>query len=577
MIKARIPAQNTESANLKSYDDACREFSWAEIEKEFSWYGHDRMNIITESIDRWADDPRRADHPAMVFQKQGVIETYTYRMLKEKSCQWANLLHEHGFVQGDRLITLLPPSPETFFAMAACARMGVIFCPIFATAGFYELEIRLESTAPKGVLTHPDLVEKLSYDFASQVEYIFLNQSKGPGLFPNETPVSEKIGRMPSDFPAVPLPGDTPLYMIFTSGSTRPPKGIVHTHRDMTGMMATARWVLDVRADTVLWTDADPAWVTGTVYSGFAAWLCGITSVVQGDPFTAANWYWTIERHKVTVWYTTPRIIRDLMSAGDDLPSRYDLSSLKHIATVGAPLVPDIFYWAGKHLNCYPHDNWWMTETGIICIANYPSMDIKPGAIGKPVPGIYATILDEDGEELPPLSLGELALKAPWPGMMHNIWQDTGRFRKYFKRDQWFVTGDIAICDEEGYFYHQGRNDDLLKAGGDKLIGPFEVEQILTSHPAVSEAAVISKGTNSEEDASYLKAFLTLKKGYIASNRLNYEIKAYVKANLNSDIAIREVLFLDALPKTRSGKLLRRVLRAWELGLPGGDVINMQE
>jgi len=577
MIKARIPALNAESANLKSHEELYRKFRWSDMEKEFSWHGKDLMNIITESIDRWANDAQRADHPAMIFQKQGVIETYTYRQLKEKSCQWAALLAGYGFAEGDRLITLLPPSPEVYFAMAGCARLGVLFCPVFATAGFYELEIRLESTAPKGVLTHPDLVEKLSYEFAAQVDYLFLTQSRGAGLFSNEIPIAARLDEMPTDFPARQLPGNAPLYMIFTSGSTRPPKGVVHTHRDMIGILATARWALDVKPDTVLWTDADPAWVTGMVYGALAPWLCGITSVVQGDPFSAANWYWTLENHKITVCYTTPRTLRDLMNAGNDLPSRYDLSHLKHIATVGAPLVPELFYWSGQHLCCYPCDNWWMTETGIICISNYPSMDIKPGSIGKPVPGIQAAILDENGEEMPPLSIGELALKAPWPGMMEDLWQDRYRFQKYFKNDQWFLTGDIALYDEEGYFYHQGRNDDLLKAGGEKLIGPFEIEQVLTMHPAVSEAAVISKGTEPGQGMSYLKAFISLKKGYISSNRLNYEIKAYLKANLSEDILIQEVVFLDALPKTRSGKLLRRVLRAWELGLPGGDVVNMQD
>src|SRR6056297_2002946 len=255
MIKARIPAQDTASANLKSYEETWRQFDWTDIEKEFSWSGKDRMNIITESIDRWAQDPERAAHPAMIFQKQGVIETYTYQQLKEKSFQWAAMLAERGFTQGDRLITLLPPSPETFFAMAACARIGIIFCPIFATAGFYELEIRLESTAPKGVLTHAELVEKLSYEFASQVDYIFLPQYAGPGLFSKETPVAEKIERMPEEFPAEQMPGDTPLYMVFTSGSTRPPKGIVHCHKDMIGIFATAHWALNLKPDSILWTD----------------------------------------------------------------------------------------------------------------------------------------------------------------------------------------------------------------------------------------------------------------------------------------------------------------------------------
>ncbi|MDA3898349.1 MAG: AMP-binding protein [Desulfobacteraceae bacterium] len=588
MIKARIPAQN-KSANLKSYEDTCPYFTWEDVEKEFSWYGPDintdhgtnqnsaRMNIIAESIDRWAADAEQCAHDALVFSKGGHVQTYSYQQLKIKSCQWAAMLKEYEFKAGDRLIILLPPCPEIFFAMAACARMGVIFCPVFSSSSFYELEIRLESTSPRGILTLPDLVEKISYEFAGQIQHIFLTQGPAPGLFPNEVLIAGKPEQMPSEFEPEMLPGDAPLYLIYTSGSTRPPKGVIHTHREMTGMLASARWVLDVQANAVLWTDADPAWVTGTVYGAFAPWLCGVTSFVQGDPFTAANWYWTLEKFKVSVWYTTPKIIRDLTEAGDDLPSRYDLSALRHIASVGAPLIPDLLYWVKEHLKCIPHDTWWMTETGIICIANLLCNDIKPGSIGKPLPGIKAAILDENGKSLPPLSLGELAIKCPWPGLTSGLWQDNDRFQRYFTEDGWFLTGDIALEDEEGYFYHQGRNDDLLKAGGDKVIGPFEIEQVLCIHPSVAEAAVISKGSEPGKGISYLKAFITLKKGYIQSTRLNYEIKAFLKGNLAPDIMIHEIIFLEKLPKTRSGKLLRRVLRARELGIPGGESLNMQD
>jgi len=580
MIKARIPAQN-KSANLRAYEEIYPAFQWRDIEKEFSWYGPDqtkaRMNIIAESIDKWAADPERCAHDALIFSKGGHTQTYSFQQLKIKSCQWANLLKKYGFNAGDRLIILLPPCPEIFFAMSACARMGVIFCPIFSSAGFYELEFRLESTTPRGILTLPDLVEKISFEYADRMEHIFLIHGPAPGLFSNERVIAGQPEDMPAEFNPEMLPGDAPLYLIYTSGSTRPPKGVIHAHREMTGMLASARWVLDLTPNTVLWTDADPAWVTGTVYGAFAPWLCGVTSFIQGDHFTAANWYWTLEKFNISVWYTTPKIIRDLMEAGDNLPSRYDLSSLRHIVTVGAPLVPDLLYWVGKHLKCYPHDTWWMTETGIICIANLPSEDIKPGSIGKPLPGIKAAILDVNGAPLPPLSLGELALKSPWPGLAVGLWQDNDRFERYFTEDKWFLTGDIALEDEEGYFYHQGRNDDLIKTGGDKVIGPFEIEQVLCIHPAVAEAAVISKGSEPGKGISYLKAFIVLKKGHIQSTRLNYEIKAFLKGNLAPDIAIREIVFLDQLPKTRSGKLLRRVLRARELGIPGGESLNMQE
>jgi acetyl-CoA synthetase len=345
----------------------------------------------------------------------------------------------------------------------------------------------------------------------------------------------------------------------------------------MMGILLSGRYALDLTEESILWADADPAWVTGLVCGTFAPWLCGSASLVQGDPFEASNWYWTMEKHCVSVWYTTPKTLRRLMEAGENLPSRYELKHLRHIATVGAPLVPDLFYWAKKNLGHSPHDTWWMTETGMICLANFPSMDIKPGSMGRPMPGIEAAILDENGNPMPPMSLGELALKAGWAGMMSGLWQDDVRYEEYFRFKGWFLTGDIAIKDDEGYYYHQGRNDDLLKAGGDKVIGPYEIEQVLCMHPAVAESAVISKGTAPDQGVSFLKAFVTISKGFTPSTRLKHEIKAFLRASLSSDIIVKEISVLEKLPKTRSGKLLRRVLRAGELGLPGGQTLDMKD
>lgn len=577
MIKARIAAQFPETANLCDYDQARQHFSWTEMAQRFSFHGTGTMNIIAESVDHWAATPETRDRNALVFEAHGRCQSYTYAHLQTRSNQWAALLAEYGFSQGDRLMVFLPPCPQTFFAMAACARLGVIFCPVFASSNFYEIEIRLQRIAPKAVLTHPDLVEKIPHESAGQLDYIFLTEGPEPGLFVNEVNIASMPEQMPTDPICQQFSGDTPLYLIFTSGSTRPPKGIIHTHADMVGIYASAVWALDLKPDSILWTDADPAWVTGTVYGAFGPWLCGVTSLVTGDVFSAANWYRTLEKHRVTVWYTTPRILRDIMDAGDDLPTRYNLQSLAHIVTVGAPLVPDILYWCRRHLKRTPHETWWMTETGIICIANLPALDIKPGAMGKPLPGIEAAVVDENGDPMPQLTLGELALKISWPGLMAGIWQDEARYERYFLNDQWFLTGDMSVEDEEGYFYHQGRNDDLLKAGGDKVIGPFEIEQVLTTHPAVAEAAVISKGMEPGRGVSYLKAFVTTAKGYTPSSRLNYEIRAFLRGNLSSDVVVNELAFIEELPKTRSGKLLRRILRAWELGLPGGDTDKMQD
>ncbi len=572
MIKARIPAENPD-ANLKSYYRTYRSFSWSEMGKGFRRSKGNLINIVHEAVDRWAADPVQGDKPALIFEQSGNVKTFSFRQIRDESCRWANLLSRHGFQKGDRLFIFLPPCPEIYFAMLGSARMGVIFCNMYPTLGFEELEWRLENAEPRGVVTNLDLVELLSTDAMKGSKAVFLTAGERPGLFAWEVPVQEVLQRMPTDFETCWLPPETPLYLLYSSGSTGPPKGVVHAHRDMVGHLMTGRYVLDLREDSILWTDGNPAWVTGTVYGAFAPWICGAASVIQGDGFSASTWYRTMERHRVTVWYTTPRRIRRLMEAGDDLPGRYDFSHLRHIATAGETLPPELFYWVRQNLKHSPHDTWWMTETGMICIANYPSHQIKPGSMGKPVPGVEAAVFDSQGEQLPILTFGELGLKAVWPAMMQSIWRDSPRYTQYFRGD-WFMTGDMVIKDEDGHYYHQGRNDDLIKAG-QEFIGPYEIEAVLNQHPAVAEAAVISKSP--EGSTPIIKAFVTINPTYTPSARLNHEIRTFVRTNLSSEVPIAEIEFLGELPKTRSGKLIRRALRAMELGLPSGDLSNLQD
>ena len=576
MIKARVKAENP-GANLTSYTEIYESFSLPDVEKVFSWKETDRINIVHEALDRWANDPHKQHQKALVFEKRGQIEVFSYLDLKDRSCQWANLFTQYGIKTGDRLFLLLPPCPEIYFAILACCRLGVIFCPLYAACTLDELEVRLANAEPRAILTHPDLVEKIPVETLESVENIFLTKGPSPPFFSSGVIVTGLLEKMPTTFETVWLPARSPLYINYTSGSTGPPKGVVHSHYDMVGIFHTAKYALDLKEGTILWTDADPAWVTGTVYGTFGPWLCGAISLVQGDSFSESGVYWTLEKHGVEVWYTTPKNILRLMDKGDNLPTRYDLSSLRHIASVGAPLVPDLFYWVKQTFRHSPHDTWWMTETGRICLANFPSMDIKPGSMGKPLPGIQAAILDDQGQALPPLSIGELALKVRWPGLMSGLWKDDDRYHQYFRIPGWFLTGDIAIMDEEGYFYHQGRNDDLLKVGGDKVIGPFEIEQVLCMHPAVAEAAVISKSAEPGKGVSYLKAFIVINKNFRQSSRLSHEIKAFMRGNFSSDVIVSEIVFLENLPKTLSGKLLRRVLRAREMGLPGGDPLEMND
>ncbi|RLC31821.1 MAG: acyl-CoA synthetase [Deltaproteobacteria bacterium] len=573
MIKARIKAENPDAV-LKAYDRTCRSFSWAGVEASFTWHETGKLNIAHEAVDRWADLPEKADKRALVFEKGDRIEIFTYRELKERSCRWAGMLSNLGFKAGDRLFIFLLPCPEIYLAMIACSRLGVIFCPLYFTLSYDELAERIEDAGPRGILTCPDLAERLPVEKMGDVAHVLFTEGPLPGFFPGEVLVSDLPDPPPEDPGPVWLTADAPLYLIYSSGSTGPPKGVIHAHRDMIGHLVTAKYALDMREDDILWTDGDPAWVTGTVYSAFAPWLCGATSVVQGAPFSASTWYRTLERHEVSVWYTTPMTVLKLLDAGEDLPTRYDFSSLRHIATVGKTLAPELFYWVRKNLKHSAHDTWWMTETGMICLANFPSMDIKPGSMGKPLPGIQAAILDEGGEPLPPMSMGELALRVPWPAILAGIWGDDKRYSRYFRFKGWFATGDMAIVDDDGYYYHQGRMDDLIKVG-EKLIGPYEIEQILHRHPAVAEAAVISRTIGPGE--SYLKAYITISGGFTASGRLNHEIRAFVRGNLSPDTPLREIAFVEKLPKTGSGKILRRVLRARELGLPGGNPAEMKE
>jgi acetyl-CoA synthetase len=573
MIKARVPAENA-NANLKTYEKEYRSFSWSDVEKEFTWYRTGKINITYEAIDYWADQPGSQNYEAMVFEKRDQIVSLSYLELKHRVCQWAGVFRDYGLQAGDRLFIYLPLCLEIYLAALACSRLGVIFSPLYSSLGYNEIKERIKNAQPKGILTHPDFIERLPQEDMDSVERVFITEGSPPKSFPEAVVITDFLSKMPKALEPVWLDADAPLYLIYSSGSTGPPKGVVHSHRDMVGHLITARYVLDVTEKTIVWTDADPAWVTGTVYGIFAPLLSGATTVVQGDPFSSSTWYRTLERHKVSVWYTTPLNIMRLMETGEDLPTRYDFLHLRHIATVGKTLAPEQFYWVKNNLKHSPHDTFWMSETGMICLANFPSMDIKPGSMGKPVPGVEAAVLDENGIPLPFLTMGELALRGSWPALMSSLWRDEDRYQSYFRTEDWFLTGDMVLTDEEGYFFHQGRIDDLIKVG-QKLVGPYEIEQILQQHPVVLESAVISKGTHQNEP--HLKAFITLTHGHTPSNRLNHEIKAFVKGNLSPEVPLNEIEFLDRLPKTRSGKLLRRVLRVRELGLPSGNFFDMKE
>ena len=380
-----------------------------------------------------------------------------------------------------------------------------------------------------------------------------------------------------SDYQIGPTRPQDPALLHFTSGTTGQPKGALHVHEAVVAHVATAREALDLRADDTFWCTADPGWVTGTSYGIVAPLALGVTSLVDEADFDAARWYRTLQDEAVTVWYTSPTAIRLLMRAGVELPKRFDLRALRFIASVGEPLNPECVLWAQETLGLPIHDNWWQTETGAILIGNFASMDIKPGSMGRPLPGIDVGIVrrcaDGTVEEIIPTDVaGELAIRPGWPSMFRAYLGDRERYEKCFA-DGWYLTGDLAKRDADGYYWFVGRSDDVIKSSG-HLIGPFEVESALMAHPAVAEAAVIGKPEAMMGEV--VKAFVVLKAGQTATPELERSVMAFARQHLGAAVAPREIAFVADLPRTRSGKILRRLLKARELGLPEGDTSTLE-
>ena len=359
----------------------------------------------------------------------------------------------------------------------------------------------------------------------------------------------------------------------YTSGTTGKPKGVVHVHEAIMGHYATAKYVLDLHPDDIYWCTADPGWVTGTSYGIFGPWSNGISQVVYEGGFGASAWYRVIEKYRVTVWYSAPTAIRMLMKAGEKPVNKHDLTSLRYMCSVGEPLNPEAVLWSNEVIGLPFHDNWWQTETGCIQIANYPVQDIRPGSMGRPFPGVTPTILDDDCEkELPPGEEGHLALKTGWPSMFRTYWNKRELYESRFKGG-WYITGDKATRDKDGYFWFVGRADDVINTGG-HLIGPFEVESALIEHPAVAEAGVI--GIPDPLVMEVIKAFVSLKDGYEPSDELLRDIKKFARKKLHAVACPRQIEVIAGLPKTKSGKIMRRLLKARELGLPEGDTSTLE-
>ncbi len=560
--------------NIEDFSDDV--FDWAQIENELGIDNLDQLNLAHLAIDRHAHSDNK-DKIAFHWEaKNGETESYTFSEFSKLTNKFANALAQLGIAKGDRVFTFIERLPEVYIAVFGSLKIGAIVGPLFADFGPDPVRDRLQDSGAKVLLTSPVLRERISSIISDlpELKHIIVVDREGNYESRDGDIIYDKlISDAPDDFPDIAVGVDDYSIMHYTSGTTGKPKGAAHRHRAAIQHYATGKWVLDLHEDDIYWCTADPGWVTGTSYGMFAPWINGVTQVIYEGGFRASAWYSIIEKYKVTVWYTAPTAIRMLMKAGEKAVESHDVSSLRHICSVGEPLNPEAIIWGLKAFQQPIHDNWWQTETGAILIANYPFMTVRPGSMGKPIPGICATILDDNYNEVGTDEEGHLAIKPGWPSMFQTYWKNTELYESRFQNG-WYITGDKARQDADGYFWFVGRADDVINTAG-HLVGPFEVESALIEHPAVAEAGVIGKPDPIAMEV--VKAFVSLKDGYEPTAELRRELMHFARQKLAAAVAPREIEFIPSLPKTRSGKIMRRLLKAQELGLPLGDTSTLEE
>jgi acetyl-CoA synthetase len=576
--------------NIVDYERARATFSWTD-----ALHGLDGLpnggglNIAHEAIDRHAAGPR-ANRVAMRWiARDGTMTEATYAELAARTNQFANALRGLGVGREDRVFTLAGRIPELYVTALGTLKLGAVFCPLFSAFGPEPVYQRLDRGDARVLVTTPQLYGRKVApirDALPGLEHVIVVGDLDDSIPPDcALGFDDLLDGASAEFDVPATDPEDMALLHFTSGTTGPPKGAVHVHAAVVAHHATGRSALDLHDEDVFWCTADPGWVTGTSYGIIAPLTHGVTSIVDEADFDAERWYRILEHERVTVWYTAPTAVRMLMRAGPELAKEYDLSALRFVASVGEPLNPEAVVWGQEAFGLPIHDNWWQTETGGIMIANLAGCDVRPGSMGRPLPGIEAAILrrgrsgraevrdgtveviDEPGVD------GELALKPGWPSMFRGYLHDDQRYEKSFAGG-WYLTGDVARRDADGWFWFVARADDVIKSAG-HLIGPFEVESALMEHPAVLEAGVI--GVPDPVAGEVVKAFVTLRPGQEASEDLRLDLLGFGRRRLGPAVAPREIAFAPDLPHTRSGKVMRRLLKARELGLPEGDLSTLEE
>jgi acetyl-CoA synthetase len=565
--------------NLADWGETRAAFSWERVREELVGRA-ENFNIASLAVDRHTLGAR-ADRVALRFLSPNAdAQALSYTQLQRLSNRFANGLRALGIGKGDRVFVLAGRIAPLYVAVLGGLKNGSMVTPLFSAFGPEPIATRIGIAQAQVLVTTEALyrrkIEKMRASLPTLQHVIVVGEGGTSSAIPGTLDYSAWMSRASEQTPAVSTDGDDMALLHFTSGTTGAPKGAIHVHAAALTHFATGRYALDLHPEDIFWCTADPGWVTGTSYGIVAPLLHGVTSIVDEADFDAERWYRILQEQEVSVWYTAPTAIRMLMKAGPELARKYQFPKLRFIASVGEPLNPEAVWWGKEVLGLPIHDNWWQTETGGIMIANTPAMDIKPGSMGKPLPGVDAVIVRRhDGAievvEQPDVE-GELALRAGWPAMFRGYLGQDERYRQCFAGDL-YLTGDLARRDADGYFWFVGRADDVIKSAG-HLIGPFEVESALMEHPAVAEAGVIGKPDPIVGEV--VKAFVSLKHGFEPTEALRMELLGHARKRLGAAVAPKEIAFVASLPRTRSGKIMRRLLKARELGLPEGDTSTLE-
>ncbi|MBN1385975.1 acetate--CoA ligase [Candidatus Woesearchaeota archaeon] len=572
MLKKDSPERikGLQKCNLKDYDTARSSFDRSIADKELEFFEDGKMNAAHNAIDRHV--PSIGGKTALIWTDGSWERKYSFSDMKKLTNKFANAIRKLGVKRGEKVFLFLPRVPELYISFLGALKAGAIAGTLFSAFGPDALYDRLGDSEAVAIVTNKELKERLDkvMNKLPNLKHVMLIDGGDP-----EGGISywSEMDSASEEFETEHMGKDDSAFMLYTSGTTGKPKGVIHKHHAIAHDHLTAKWVLDVHEDDIYWCTADPGWVTGIAYEILGPWSNKATQVIYAGKFSLDAWYSVIEKYKVNVWYTAPTAIRMLMQKKSETGKKYDLGSLRHLASVGEPLNPEAIRWGLKEFGLAFHDTWWQTETGGILMANYPCMDIRLGSMGKPFPGLSAAIIDDQGDELGPGKEGNLAFMPGWPSMMKEIYKKPEKYESYFMKG-WYVSGDRARKDEDGYFWFIGRADDVIKTSGER-VGPFEVESALLEHPAIAEAGVIGKPD--EVRGEIIKAFVVLNPGYSYDKKLYDDIKNFVKQHLAGHAYPREIEVVEKLPKTRSGKIMRRMLKAKELGQEIGDVSTLSE